>query len=87
MRETIHAERRVELAFEGHRFFDVRRWKIAAQTENKQMTGMEVKRNGANVTYTTFPVRKHNFRDAMYLWAIPQGETAKSPELKQNPSW
>lgn len=87
MREAIHAERRVELAFEGHRFWDVRRWKIAAQTENKQMTGMEVKRNGANVTYTIFPVRKHNFRDAMYLWAIPQGETAKSPELKQNPSW
>lgn len=87
MREAIHAERRVELAFEGHRFWDVRRWKIAAQTENKQMTGMEVRRNGANVTYTIFPVRKHNFRDAMYLWAIPQGETAKSPELKQNPSW
>lgn len=87
MREAIHAERRVELAFEGHRFWDVRRWKIAAQTENKQMTGMEVRRNGATVTYTIFPVRKHNFRDAMYLWAIPQGETAKSPELKQNPSW
>lgn len=87
MREAIHAERRVELAFEGHRFWDVRRWKIAAQTENKQMTGMEVRRNGANVTYTIFNVRKHNFRDAMYLWAIPQGETAKSPELKQNPSW
>ena len=87
MRAAIRAERRVELAFEGHRFWDVRRWKIAGETENKQMTGMEVKRNGANVTYTTFPVRKHNFRDAMYLWAIPQGETAKSPELKQNPSW
>jgi hypothetical protein len=87
MREAIRAERRVELAFEGHRFWDVRRWKIAEQTENKQMNGMEVRRNGSNVTYTIFPVRKHNFRKAMYLWAIPQGETAKSPELKQNPSW
>ncbi|GEP94276.1 RagB/SusD family nutrient uptake outer membrane protein [Chitinophaga cymbidii] len=87
MRGIIRAERRVELAFEGHRFWDVRRWKIAEQTENKQMTGMEVRRNGSNVTYTIFPVRKHNFRPAMYLWAIPQSETAKSPELKQNPSW
>lgn len=87
MREIIRAERRVELAFEGHRFWDVRRWKIAAETENKQMTGMEVRRNGSTVTYTIFPVRKHNFREAMYLWAIPQSETAKSPELKQNPSW
>lgn len=87
MREAIHAERRVELAFEGHRFWDVRRWKIAEQTENKQMNGMEITRNGGTVTYRIFPVRKHNFRKAMYLWAIPQGETAKSPELKQNPSW
>lgn len=87
MREAIRAERRVELAFEGHRFWDVRRWKIAMQTENKQMNGMEITRNGSNVTYRIFPVRKHNFREAMYLWAIPQGETAKSPELKQNPSW
>ncbi|MBO9154749.1 RagB/SusD family nutrient uptake outer membrane protein [Chitinophaga sp. GCM10012297] len=87
MREAIRAERRVELAFEGHRFWDVRRWKIAEQTENKQMNGMEITRNGSAVTYRIFPVRKHNFRKAMYLWAIPQGETAKSPELKQNPSW
>lgn len=87
MREAIHAERRVELAFEGHRFWDVRRWKIAEQTETKVMTGMEVRRNGSNVTYTVFPVRKHNFRKAMYLWAIPQSETAKSPELVQNPHW
>lgn len=87
MREAIHAERRVELAFEGHRFWDVRRWKIAENTQNQQMTGMEVRRNGAAVTYTVFNVRKHNFRKAMYLWAIPQSETAKSPELTQNPSW
>lgn len=87
MREAIHAERRVELAFEGHRFWDVRRWKIAEQTENKMMNGMEVRRAGSNVSYTIFPVRKHNFRMAMYLWAIPQSETAKSPELTQNPSW
>lgn len=87
MRDVIHSERRVELAFEGHRFWDVRRWKIAEQTDNMQMNGMEITRNGGVATYRIFPVRKHNFRKAMYLWAIPQGETAKSPELKQNPSW
>lgn len=87
MRAMIQAERRVELAFEGHRFWDVRRWKIAEQTQNKIMNGMKVIRNGGSVTYTIFPVRKHNFRNAMYLWAIPQSETAKSPELKQNPLW
>ncbi|QHS63904.1 RagB/SusD family nutrient uptake outer membrane protein [Chitinophaga agri] len=87
MRELIHAERRIELAFEGHRFWDVRRWKIAEQTQNKVMNGMKVTRTGGQVTYTVFPVRKHNFRTAMYLWAIPQSETAKSPELQQNPNW
>jgi hypothetical protein len=85
MRDVIRNERRVELAFEGHRFFDVRRWMIAEETENKMMTGMEVVRDGSSVEYNVFNVRKHNFRPAMYFWPIPYGEVAKSPELLQNP--
>src|SRR5690606_4471666 len=85
MREAIRNERRIELAFEGHRFFDVRRWMIAEETDNKMMTGMEVIRDGSSVTYNRFEVRKHNFRKAMYFWPIPYSEVAKSPELLQNP--
>jgi starch-binding outer membrane protein, SusD/RagB family len=85
MREVIRNERRVELAFEGHRFFDVRRWMIADETENRMMTGMEVVRTDTTASYNVFNVRKHNFRKAMYLWPIPYSETAKSPELLQNP--
>ncbi len=85
MRSAIHLERRLELAYEGHRFFDVRRWMVAEQTENLQMHGIEVKRNGASVSYNVFNVRKHNFSKAMYLWPIPLKEIAKSPELLQNP--
>lgn len=85
MREAIRNERRIELAFEGHRFFDVRRWMIAEETENKTMTGMEVIRDGDAVTYNRFEVRKRNFRKAMYFWPIPHSEVAKSPELLQNP--
>lgn len=84
MRTAIQNERRLELAFEGHRFFDVRRWMIAETTENIQMHGIEVKR-GATVTYNPFNVRKHNFTKAMYLWPLPLKEIAKSPELLQNP--
>lgn len=84
MREIIRNERRIELAFEGHRFFDVRRWMIADQTENQMMHGMEVNR-GATVTYNEFNVRKHNFREAMYLWPLPLSETSKLSGLKQNP--
>lgn len=87
MRLAIQNERRIELAFEEHRFWDVRRWKIAEQTDNIQTTGMEVNRNGNAVTYTIFNVRKRNFRPAMYLWPIPQSEVAKSPELIQNPGY
>jgi hypothetical protein len=87
MRTVIQNERRVELAYEGQRFWDVRRWMIAAQTDNQQMTGMEVDRNGPAVTYNVFNVRKHNFRTAMYLWPFPQSEVAKSPELIQNPGY
>lgn len=88
MRLVIQHERQVELAFEEQRFWDVRRWKIAAQTENKQMTGMRVIELGANTySYTKFNVRSHNFRNAMYLWPIPQSETAKSTQLLQNPGY
>jgi hypothetical protein len=87
MRDIIRNERRIELAFEEQRFWDVRRWKIAEQTDNIQTMGMEVNRNGTAVTYKQFPVRKRNFRTAMYLWPLPQTEVAKSPELVQNPGY
>lgn len=87
MRDIIHNERRIELSFEEHRFWDVRRWKVAETTDNIQTMGLEVNRNGAAVNYVQFPVRKRNFRTAMYLWPIPQAEVAKSPELIQNPGY
>lgn len=84
MRAIIQNERRLEFAFEGLRFFDVRRWMIAEQTDNLQMHGLEVDRAPA-VSYKLFNVRKHNFSKAMYLWPISQTEIIKSPELLQNP--
>lgn len=88
MREAIRHERRVELAFEEHRFWDIRRWKIAPQTENVETHGMEITR-AANGTfsYRLIPVRKHVFTEAMYFWPIPQSEIVKSPALKQNPGY
>lgn len=85
MRQVIHHERRVELAYEGHRFFDVRRWMIADSTGNQQMHGMEVQRGHGAVVYKRFPVRAHHFKEAMYLWPIPLSEIAKLPDMLQNP--
>ncbi|AYL94414.1 RagB/SusD family nutrient uptake outer membrane protein [Mucilaginibacter celer] len=87
MRKYIQNERRIELAFEEHRFWDVRRWKIAGDTENIQSQGMEVKRTNTTATFTKFNVTKHNFRAAMYLWPFPLSETGKSPTLVQNPGY
>ncbi|MGV3509696.1 MAG: RagB/SusD family nutrient uptake outer membrane protein [Sphingobacteriaceae bacterium] len=85
MREIIRNERRKELAFEGHRFFDVRRWKIAEEAEGRQMHGTEPVRTATGTTYNTIEVRKRSFTPRMYLWPIPQSEVGKSPELLQNP--
>ena len=85
MREAIRSERRLELAFEGFRFFDVRRWMIAEQTENAEMHGLEVNQEGYTLSCKPFVVRRHVFRPAMYFWPLPYSEIVKSPDLKQNP--
>lgn len=84
MREIIRNERRKELAFEGHRFFDVRRWKIAEVVENSQLHGTEPVRTSSGKVYNTINVRKRVFNQRMYLWPIPQSEVAKSTDLIQN---
>ncbi|NLU95331.1 RagB/SusD family nutrient uptake outer membrane protein [Chitinophaga sp. Ak27] len=88
MREAIRHERRIELAFEEHRFWDIRRWKIAPQTENAETHGMEITRaaNG-RFSYRVIPIRKHVFTEAMYFWPIPQSELTKSPALRQTPGY
>jgi hypothetical protein len=88
MRSAIQNERRIELAFEGHRFWDIRRWKLGA-TQNKFFTGMEVQRTsaGALVAYKRVDVRKHGFNPALYLWPLPASEVAKSSLTKQNPGY
>jgi len=86
MRLAIQNERRIEFAFEGLRFFDVRRWLIADTSQDQMMHGMEVdKSTAAGTVYKVFNVRQHNFTKAMYLWPLPLSEIAKSPLLQQNP--
>jgi len=84
MRERIQNERRVELCFEGHRFFDVRRWKKAAEIINKPVTGMQITRTGTRLTYTPFTVESRVFTEKNYLFPIPQTELNRVTNLKQN---
>ncbi|RFZ94897.1 RagB/SusD family nutrient uptake outer membrane protein [Mucilaginibacter conchicola] len=88
MREAIHRERRLEMAFEENRFFDIRRWKIAETVMNQPITGVTIANTAAGYTYTYGTVLTPKF-DApkMYLYPIPYDETLKNPNLKQNPGW
>lgn len=86
MAEAIRLERRLDLAFEGHRFFDVRRWMIAENTDNRMMHGLEVTRKeDGDLSLRVIDARQHVFRKAMYFYPIPYKETVKSPKLLQNP--
>lgn len=91
MKTRIRNERRVELAFEEFRFFDVRRWKIAEQTENEPLMGMRVVQTGSTFSYQPFKVENRVFdgtNNKMYLYPIPFQEIAKSNGgLIQNPGW
>jgi hypothetical protein len=88
LRKKIQNERRVELAFEGHRFFDVRRWKIAASTEAKPLLGMNIQKNGSVKTYNITKLLDRAFREANYLMPIPRAEVDKSKgSLTQNPDY
>ena len=87
MRLVIQNERRVELALEEHRVWDVRRWKIAEVTDNVMLKGMKITKTGNTLTYEVIDIKPHFFRPAFYLFPIPESEMAKSPKFVQNPGW
>ncbi len=89
MREVVRNERRIELAFEDHRWHDIRRWKIAMVTNNQFNKVMRITKN-SNATYTyqrMESIRRHNFRPEMYLMPLPDAEINKMPAMLQNPGW
>lgn len=87
--DKVRHERRIELAFENHTYWDLRRWRIAdKEIETKQYTGLcpyfDINKQkyifeevAANKYYYTFDVK-------MYYERIPDGEIAKNEKLKQN---
>ncbi|MCR8917502.1 RagB/SusD family nutrient uptake outer membrane protein [Bacteroides sp. ET225] len=82
--EKYRRERMVELAFEGHRFWDVRRWKDGAS--QRSIIEMQITKNGDRYTYNRVPKPRY-WDDKMYLFPIPDSEIRKNPNLTQNPGW
>ncbi len=88
-RRLVRDERFIELAFEDLRYWDIRRWGIAAQYDGKYVTGISIVRN-ANGTYTgtRFNVRSPRyFKVNSYFFPIPVTEAAINRNIKQNPGW
>lgn len=88
MRELIHNERRLELSFEGFRFWDLRRWKVALTELNTPARGITVSgTQNAPVYNTPNVVEERVFQPYMYYGPIPYGETRKFSNLIQNDGW
>ncbi|WP_346319587.1 RagB/SusD family nutrient uptake outer membrane protein [Chitinophaga sp. YIM B06452] len=91
MREKIRHERRIELAFETHRYFDTHRWKTAENIDNGNIYGLDVLTDGYNMSSDAFykrkVVEKRVFEKKHYLWPIQQRELEKNRKLVQNPGW
>lgn len=92
--EDIQHERKIELCFEHHRFYDVRRWMIADVTCNEDVRGLRWKKVDSNgdldpdgeLTVEEYTAAEHTFFDKMYYLPIPQSEVEKSG-LTQNPGY
>lgn len=75
-------ERMVELAFENHRFWDVRRWKKGSV----YFTGVDVASISSSLQLTRSKLNR-TWDDKYYFYPIPQSELKKNPKLEQNPGW
>lgn len=83
--ESIRRERRVELAFEDHRFWDIRRWKIGDKT--KAVYCVKITMENGSPVYKKELLETRHWDDKMYLYPIPQDEYYKNPNLGQNTGW
>lgn len=83
--EKVRNERRIELAFEDHRFWDIRRWKIGEST--KDIYGVQITASGSGYSCKKEWVEQHQWDDKMYLFPYPQNELYMNQNLKQNPGW
>lgn len=85
MRELIRNERRLELCFENHRFWDLRRW-LAPLNEMVKGVSITTAKDGS-LDYKIIDVEKRDYKDYMYYGPIPYSEIMKWSNLQQNYGW
>jgi hypothetical protein len=86
MREIIRQERLIELAFEGKRYWDLRRWKLAHTYYNQAVKGWNTDGAG-NDFYIPKVLWTYTFGTKNYLWPIAETTLRADQNLVQNPYW
>jgi hypothetical protein len=87
-RDVVKHERRVELAFEDHRYWDLLRWKDAMDVLNKPVLGVAVSRNGEGWSYEVQEVATRTFYEKNYYLPFLRSEIENSNNtLEQNPNY
>lgn len=87
LREIIHQERLIELAFEGQRIWDLKRWKTASEIMNEQIRGWDIEQEDAVSYYQPQILFDQTFKLRDYFWPIREQELIINTELTQNPGW
>jgi hypothetical protein len=88
LRSIIHQERLIEMAFEGSRLWDLRRWKESALELNKPITGWDRTQAAPADYYRVVNIYPQKFiapRD--YFWPIREYEISVNPKIVQNIGW
>lgn len=90
MRIAIHRERRVELAFEEKRWYDLMRLKLAEKNLNGTVHAMKIDQQGGKWVYTVIPAPDGSrtfYANKNYVLPIPQGAINQNKKLIQNPNY
>src|SRR5690606_5689172 len=97
VREEIRRERRIELALEGQRYFDIRRWKEGERLANDiegvkaawfpELTSASSKFRISDDGYLVAQWDRQFEDPKHYLWPVPLPQIERNPNLTQNPGW
>lgn len=87
MRSIIQQERVIELAMEGKKMYDIRRWKKGVETWNGSIKGWNIKGEIAEDYYKLIEVDKMSFMQKNYLWPLKEYNLTVNKNLRQNYGW
>lgn len=87
LRRIIHQERSIELAFEGQRFYDLRRWKEASEALNTPIAGWDIDQATPEAYYRVRTIFNQVFTQKDYFWPIQESNITVNRNLLQSPGW